>query len=493
MSCGFETEAKQLFLDFIEGLDFDVPDVNLDDPAFQIPDGSGIYDLVKRLTNEDLTTRQVGGDGTFDALMAGFGAHLQAEYKANRITGAEYTKAYIALTEGAMSNATQFLLGRDQAFWAAQLAQIQAITARVQLEVAKVQLVNLQLESEIAKANIALSKGKLATENMAYCTAQFNLENILPKQEELLVKQIASAEIENQTRTFNLENLLPQDLITKQYQNAGLLLQNEGSDIENRIKTFNLEEMLPGQRDLLLGQVEGVGLDNNIKTFNLEKILPQELLIKQTERENLQLDMQIKTFNLENMLPKQLELLEGQIAGMTVDNLTKTFNLEEMLPQQLENLIKQGDGIGLDNNIKTFNLESLLPQQLSNLETEEQNVLKDIEVKTFNLEQMLPQQRLLLVAQEALVKEQKEVQLAQTSNSRTDGTSVTGVLGKQKDLYTQQITSYQRGDEVKAAKLFTDAWTVQKTIDEGLLPPDGFTNASLDPVLTTIKANNSLG
>lgn len=377
MSCGFEIEAKQLFLDFIEGLDFDVPDVDLDDPVFHIPPDSDIYKPVKPLTNEDLTTRVIGGDGTFDALMAGFGAHIQGEYKAGRITGAEYTKAYIALTESAMGNATQFLLGRDQAFWAAQLAQIQAITARVQLELAKVQLVNLQLDSEIAKANVALSKGKLATENMTYCTAKFNLEEMLPLQRDLLVKQ----------------------------------------------------------KDVIDKQIESATLDNTIKTFNLEE-----------------------------MLPKQLSMLDSQIAGLD-----------------------------LDNNIKTFNLESLLPQQLSNLTTEEQSLLKDIAIKTYNLSSMLPQQLSMLVAQEALVKEQKEVQLAQTSNNRTDGLPVTGVLGKQKDLYTQQITSYQRGDEVKAAKLFTDAWVVQKTIDEGLLPPDGFTNASLDPILTTVKANNDLG
>ncbi|MBQ5153795.1 hypothetical protein EGM85_11085, partial [Macrococcus caseolyticus] len=63
---------------------------------------------------------------------------------------------------------------------------------------------------------------------------------------------------------------------------------------------------------------------------------------------------------------------------------------------------------------------------------------------------------------------------------------------KQKELYTQQITSYQRDAEVKAAKLFTDAWITQKTIDEGLTPPNGFTNASVDDVLSTVKRNNSL-
>jgi hypothetical protein len=46
---------------------------------------------------------------------------------------------------------------------------------------------------------------------------------------------------------------------------------------------------------------------------------------------------------------------------------------------------------------------------------------------------------------------------------------------------------------VKASKIFSDAWITMKTIDEGLVPPNGFTNASLDTVLTALKTNNQLG
>lgn len=88
--------------------------------------------------------------------------------------------------------------------------------------------------------------------------------------------------------------------------------------------------------------------------------------------------------------------------------------------------------------------------------------------------------------------EQMEAARAQTLDTRTDGGAVAGSVGKQKELYTQQITSYQRDAEVKAAKLYTDAWTVMKTIDEGLDPPTSFTNANLQTVLTHIQTNNNL-
>lgn len=104
----------------------------------------------------------------------------------------------------------------------------------------------------------------------------------------------------------------------------------------------------------------------------------------------------------------------------------------------------------------------------------------------YQLDNMLPEQL-------AMLKEQKETARAQTLDTRSDGiTNVTGILGKQKLLYAQQITSYQRDSEVKAGKIFIDAWMTMKTIDEGLLPPTNFNNTNLDQILTTLKTVNGL-
>lgn len=275
---GSDKNANELLNSLLEGDDLDIPELDLNSPEFNLPGDatSEIYKQVRRITNQDLTTGIIDGPGTFDSLMTGFKAHLREEYQNSRISGAEYTKAFIALTEGAMSNAVQFLLGQDAAYWQAVTAQVGAITARVGLAVAKLQYYNTLMEARNHRANYALTKLKLATEDMTYATGKFNLENILP------------------------------------------------------------------------------------------------------------------------------------------------------------------------------------------------------------------QQKLLLL-------EQTEAQRAQTLDNRTDGDQVTGLLGKQKDLYSQQITSYKRDAELKAAKVFADAWTVMKTIDEGLVPPNSFSNSNLDTILNTVKANNELG
>ena len=279
MSYGTETEALAMLSALTAGLSFTIPNPDLSGPEYDIPGGNTnpMFGQIAKLTNADLTdgTLSLTGDGTFDILMQGFTAHLRNEYDKGRITGAEYTKSYTALTEAAMGNGVQFLLGRDQAYWQAQTAQIQAITARVQLVIARTQLAAMQYDALTKKAEYALTTAKLATESAGFGVAKYNLENTLPQQK------------------------------------------------------------------LLLG-------------------------------------------------------------------------------------------------------------------------------------------------------EQTEAARAQTMNTRTDGSTVTGSIGKQKDLYTQQITSYQRDAENKAAKFFLDGWVTQKTMDEGLVAPSALQNSSVDTVLNKIKLNNGL-
>ena len=299
MSCGAEAEGNSLFQTLTAGVSFEIPQIDVTGPSFQIPGGmdSELYTEVTRISNSELTTTTLDGTGTFDVLMRGFKAHLKEEYNQSRITGAEYTKAYTALVESAMAQGVQFLLGKDASFWQAMSAQIQAITAKLQLETARVRHTTAQLEALNQEATFALTKMRLANENMQYC-----------------------------------------------------------------IGKFNPEQMLPAQK---------TGLEHN-------------------------------------------------------------------------------------NSIALFNLQTMLPQQ------------------------------------HELLVEQTEVQRAQTLDTRSDGITVVGAVGKQKDLYSQQIVSYQRDSELKAAKLFADAWTVQKTVDEGFVAPANFQNPSLDSVLGHIKINNNL-
>lgn len=280
--CGADTQANLLINTLTQDASFPIPNVDLSGPDFQFPPGL-LQQSPTTLTIADITVDGVDGPGAFDALMRGFKAHLMEEWNGGRITGDDYTKAYIALTESAMSQSIAFLLGKDQAYWSALNIQVQAFAARVALETAKVQLAESQFSASAQKAAYASTKMDMANKDQEYCTAKFNLEQILPK---------------------------------------------------------------------------------------------------------------------------------------TATNLTY-----------------QGE----------------------------------------------------------MLQEQTEAQRAQTLDVRKDGQTVVGVLGKQKALYAQQITSYQRDAELKAARIWSDAWITQKTIDEGLLAPNTLQNANVERVLNQIQQNNNLG
>lgn len=371
MTCGADTLANTLLASLTAGVDFTLPDVDLTDPEFSIP--ASEFDPPVSLTNGDLTTGvPTTGTGTFDIVMKSIKEHLRTEYEANRITGAEFTKAYIELTQAALGNSVQFLLGRDTAYWAAVQAQMQAriaeagvVKARVELEIAKAQLAATVYEASNQQASYALTKMKLSTESVTFCTAEYNLANILPAEK--------------------------------------LLLDDQHSKLN-----YEITQMLPAQKTLLDDE-------HSEKAYNLATTLPAQTLLLADEHSE-------KAYNLANIMPAQKLALDDQ------------------------------------HDAAAYTLANILPEQ------------------------------------KFMLHEQGEAQRAQTLNVRQDaGGTVVGLIGKQKDLYTQQIESYKRDAEVKAAKLFTDAWITQKTIDEGLLPPTEFQNTSVGAILADIKTNNALG
>lgn len=297
-SCGAAPLANELLPLLVGGKSFELPEIDFDKPEYKIPDLGDITKFTPPppLTNEDLTTRVVGGDGTFDAIMDSINNHVKKVFEKNAITGETFAQYYVQSLQAGMSAAVSFLLGRDQAHWQSVLAQQQAILAQVQVQTATIEMVNARVGLETTKAQYyiaraqalnteteyAINKMRLATEDANYC---------------LVLTQIDQAK-------------------------------------------YTIANLLPAQKDNLVEQIE--------------------------------------------------------------------------------------------------------------------------------------------------------VQRAQTLDIRKDGEPVKGVLGKQKELYDQQITSFKRDAENKAARIFAEAWNMMKSVDEGLLAPTELQNESYNGILRKIKEKNDL-
>lgn len=64
------------------------------------------------INTADLTTQVIDGTGAFDALMHTVKLHLQEEFDSSRISGSDYTTAYIQLMGTAMQVAVQYAISK---------------------------------------------------------------------------------------------------------------------------------------------------------------------------------------------------------------------------------------------------------------------------------------------------------------------------------------------------------------------------------------------
>ena len=217
-------DANAIFQELTEDIGIEIPEIDISGEDFEFPFGkdsdSALYKEVQPLDLCALTDGTVDGNGAFDKVMQGIKAHLLEEFKGNRITGGEYTKAYIAMVEAGLANGVAFLLGKDRAFWEAQRAQIDAFRARVELETSKAQLALVSFQAKTAEAQYALAKMQALGASIEVETGKYRLDNMLPVEKDLLdgqkelqVLQIEGQNYTNQQLIYTVENLLPQQLL----------------------------------------------------------------------------------------------------------------------------------------------------------------------------------------------------------------------------------------------------------------------------------------
>lgn len=326
MSFGSESIAGELFTALIAGEDFTIPTVDLDDPLYVIPGDtdSELYRPVVKITNNELTEQRTDGTGTFDIAMGGFRAQLIKEFNEGRISGAEYTKAFIALAESAMSGAIQFLIARDQAFWQAQSAQANAIVARVGLATAKVQYATAVMQARNAKAEFAVTKLRLANEDAQYGQTKYQVDNLMPA-------QLVQLGIQNDIAEFQRDNMLP--------------LQEAAQTKQNEILDYQIDIQLPAQTALVNEQKEAARAQtsNHRSTGDGETVLVTGVLGKQKEL----YDQQIDSYAKATKLNAAKVITEGFMTiGAVVDfDVDIPSNYEE--PAVTEVLDKIRDDIGL--------------------------------------------------------------------------------------------------------------------------------------------------
>lgn len=206
--------------------------------------------------------------------------------------------------------------------------------------------------------------------------------------------------------------------------------------------------------DLERAKIDAAKLQFDMLTSASQYALTK-MQIANSEAEHQRIDAMVakEIYEVDYVLPsqralvdEQMETQRGQTLSVRSDGITPIGGI----------LAEQKDSLNLDVQTKTYALANTLPTQLQ------------------------------------ILQEQRESERAKTMDTRTDGAVVEGSVGKQKDLYDQQIDSFVKDAQYKTAKMYLDGWITQKTLDEGLLAPTELQNTGVDAVLAGVRSNNSL-
>lgn len=306
-SCDADTKANDLFDTLTAGVDFALPEIDFDAADFKIPpkEDNPLFDDVTKLTEGDLTERIPRGKGMFDGVMESISEHLKEEYKANRITGKEYASAYVSLTDSSLQNSVQFLLNKDLAHWQAVTAQMQArsaeiaaVTAAINNQTALAQLAAARIETNNAAATYALTKMKLASEDIAFCQAQAELEKT----------------------EYETSNLMPAQL--------GILMKQTDK------ASYEIDYMMPKELDRIQSQIEVDTAQVGSIMAQKDKTLYETTAILPAQKDGIEADTAGKDWQLLNMMPAQL-------VGVEEDNAGKIYTNTNLLPAQLESINEQ--------------------------------------------------------------------------------------------------------------------------------------------------------
>jgi hypothetical protein len=412
------------------------PTVDFTDAKFSFdPDqSSDLYTDANLITVSDLTKAGTVGDGVFEKLMAGVDLHIDRQYKGNRLTGDQYAKVYTEALGGVLNASVQFLTSKDQAHWAGVIAQMQARVAQIQA----------------TKALIELEEAKILTQkaifDMKNSGAQYSLTKLqLATENQKHFLLTVQTEIEE----YRVNSLMPAELAIQQYQ---------------------LNSVLPSQ--VAINEVQA------------DRVLPAEASIKEYIHSDLQpIEKATAEYNLNTTLPLKTDIDEFQRDSLLPVQLAQEeHKLNQFMPAQTGLVTEQWQvqrAQTLDTRLDELTRVSGV------IGRQKDSVISDIASKQFNIDFVLP-------VQLDLVKEQREAERSKTLNTRSDGTTIAGSVGKQKDLYTQQIDSFVKDAKYKTAKMYLDNWITQKTLDENIIPPDELTAANAGTILATHRADSGL-
>lgn len=235
-----------------------------------------------------LTTGELVGTGVFDILMKTSREHLIREHSAGRITGQDFTNAYISMMQAVMVQATQYALMKDKTAYDISLVSAQTNLVKQQED-------NAIKEGLSIEANTAFTEARTLTE---------------ASNKELVDQQVL-------TQTFQQEDI-KQSTLLKVAQEAQidaetLNIPKQGIVIDKQAEKITSDISLTEQQKINLASE---------KLLTDEKVTSEEISQTVATKQGDLLTQQKANLSAEALnIPKQGELIEAQIAKNTEETI----------------------------------------------------------------------------------------------------------------------------------------------------------------------------
>ena len=199
--------------------------------------------------------------------------------------------------------------------------------------------------------------------------------------------------------------------------------------------------------------------------FALNSATNYALAYEKANKELAVLDEQIK----QNQ--KQNELLELQKEQLRLANTTAQYNLSYTLPEQLIQIKKQNEKLIGEINHVTFQTSYVSAQTALVVKQEDlvYEQIRDAKDKYTNpIGGINKAQYDKLIAEKGIADQKLITEKAQIMDT-VNGTAITGLVGKERNLKQNQADSFLRNAEIQVAKLYSDTFAVMYSTEaEGM-------------------------
>ncbi|MGV8863302.1 MAG: hypothetical protein ACOH2T_19310 [Pseudomonas sp.] len=243
-------EANELYTALAGDLDITInlPELVVS-TEFPAPNEAGnpAYELLPRITVDDLTTASVSGTGVFDVMMRAVTAQVTEQFEKGRITGADFAKTFLGAMTAVMEFGTSFLINKDRAYLEnlkiqeeVKASQILRITALANLEIARTKIQQSILETAMFKFKAHTNRNEYATSKMELVDA-YHKVNTSEEQLNLLFEQIDAARAQTKETLANGQSIggllaLDKQLKSAQAETAGEALDTARAQTKETLK-----------------------------------------------------------------------------------------------------------------------------------------------------------------------------------------------------------------------------------------------------------------